>query len=129
MIPIEFHAKVARDVTNDSGDRAIAVETIERATHDVLYAEASRTERKEFWSALKAEIAAVRRSIPQRRLPEPLNIILNAALEESFGKRRSLGILTNRVGERQCFGAIFGRTPVFTGATRGERLIDLRLAA
>ena len=49
MIPIEFHAKVARDVTNERGDSAIAVETIERATQDVLYAEASRTDQKEFW--------------------------------------------------------------------------------
>jgi hypothetical protein len=91
MISIEFHAEVARDVTDDRGGSVIVVETIERATQDVRYAEASLTERKEFWSALKAEIAAVRRSIPQRRLPEPLNIILNAALEEILRQEAKLG--------------------------------------
>jgi hypothetical protein len=91
MIPIEFHAKVARNVTNDCGNRAIAIETIERATQDVLYAEASRTDQKEFWRVLQAEIAVARRSIPQRRLPEFVNIILNAALEEILRQEAKLG--------------------------------------
>jgi len=90
MIPIEFHAEVARDVTSDCGCSAIAVETIERASQDVRYAEASRTDQKEFWRLLKAEIAAVRRSIPQRRLPEFVNIILNVALEEILRQEAKL---------------------------------------
>jgi hypothetical protein len=49
MIPIEFHAKVACAVTNNCESRAVVVETIERAAQDVQYADASRTDQKEFW--------------------------------------------------------------------------------
>jgi|SRR5271155_2513164 len=90
MISIEFHAKVARDVTDNCASRAIAVETIELAAQDVQYADASRTDQQEFWKVLKADIAALRRSIPQRHVPAPVNAILNAALEEILRQEAKL---------------------------------------
>jgi hypothetical protein len=91
MIPIEFRGKVARDVTNTRGSREDAAETIKQAVQTLRYGGASRRDQKDFWKALKADIAAARRSIPQRHDSAPANAILDAALEEILRQEAMLG--------------------------------------
>jgi len=91
MIPIDVRAKVARDVTNNRGSREEAAETIKQAVQTLQYGGASWREQKDFWKALKADISAARRSIPQRHDSAPVNAILDAALEEILRQEATLG--------------------------------------